>query len=290
MRNRGYANDQNAQAEARRQNAQSRANAVTQFQPSDPNNPWAGGVATTAGGQKIPNAPPPAAWLKDWSGTPQGKTALLNMTISQRQQAAQKMGLKGNDLKFFVANGKLAEPTEHTNVNIRENPDGSAVQPGAGRGAKGPANPDENVEAIVGKATQDKQAFADQWQRNDDGSYTSVDGTKQISGPEFNARIDKFRTDANPKLAKFGAMIDAKGNVQRGGATGAQPSQVPQAAQQPQQQQPAKPQQAQQPAKPLPPPDKAQFNVGKWKAANPGKDPNAAVQAAKRQGYAIVGQ
>jgi hypothetical protein len=210
--------NQDAQAAARR-------NAPIGFIPDDMANPYAGGTVTTADGRKLKGQPPPDKWLTNWERDPRNQATIGVL----RLKALKDQGISLNpEQTAIVGTGGRLTPTTHTTISVLENPDGSARLP-AGRG--GPKNPDENVEGIVAKATQDKQAFADQWHRVDgqhadalapEGSYLGFDGSKGISAAEFQSRIEKFRTDANVKLAKYGARIDEKGNVQRGNAPAAQ--------------------------------------------------------------------
>ena len=95
-----------------------------------------------------------------------------------------------------------------------------------------------------------KDAFVNEWQRVDkdnansvspEGSYVSTDGTRTMAGPEFNARVAKFRTDLNadPNMRKAGVQVDENGNTIGGEQAPAGPA-APAA-------QPAKPAAQQQP-------------------------------------------
>jgi len=197
------AQDYAAQAEAR-------ANAITSFTPDDPSNPYAGGTATTAGGKTIKGAPPPDSFINRWIKTPQGQQATQQMTLKQRAAAADQIGLKGDKRQYFLANGKLSEPTEHTSVNIRENPDGTAVAPGGngnGNGAQGPGE-------VIAKSMNDKQVYVDSLTKLDDGSLVDKSGNP-VTQQEFNARLAKFRTDlnANPVMRKSGTMVNEQGQT-----------------------------------------------------------------------------
>lgn len=80
-------------------------------------------------------------------------------------------------------------------------------------GGKGDPNADEEVSSIVADSIAKKQEFADNWVRQPDGNYTSPDFTKTMKASEFQDKIEGFRTAANAKLAKKGAMIDGSGNI-----------------------------------------------------------------------------
>lgn len=111
MRNQGYAADQNATAADRWAKAQAERNAITQFTPSDPNNPYAGGTGKTADGRTMPNVPPPDKWVQSWVKTPQGQAATQRMAAQQRTQVAEQAGLKGDERSEFIATGKVSHAT-----------------------------------------------------------------------------------------------------------------------------------------------------------------------------------
>lgn len=214
----------NALAQQRKAQAAAKLNTVDKntMGPVDPKNPYGEWQAKTPNGQVVRGLEPPAAIQKD-----------PRFIAQQRRQQLSDMANSGvkltpQEAKYFLINGKLAEPSQRTTISIRENPDGSAVQPGAGRGG-GPKNPDANVSAIVAKSIRDKDAFTNKYQRNDDGSYGNIDNpTQGLAGPEFQAKVDKFRTDANAKLAKYGKAIDDTGQiVDAPTAQGGQPQGTP---------------------------------------------------------------
>lgn len=105
MRNRAYAANQNAQAADR--NAQ-----IVDFQPKDPNNPYAGGTAKTADGRVLPNSAPPDKWIQAWVKTPQGQAASARMSAQMRTQTADAAGLKGEERSQFIATGKIVKATQ----------------------------------------------------------------------------------------------------------------------------------------------------------------------------------
>jgi hypothetical protein len=206
--NRGQAST--ARAQDFQAQAEARANAITAFTPDDPSNPYAGGTGTTAGGKTVKGIPPPDSFINRWVKTPQGQLATQQMTLKQRGAAADQIGLKGDKRQYFLANGKLAEPTERTSVNIRENPDGSAVAPNGNGNGNGAQNPG----AIIAKSIADKQAYVDGLTKLDDGTLVDKTGNP-VSQKEFNDRLDKFRTDANanPVMRKSGTMMDEQGRT-----------------------------------------------------------------------------
>jgi hypothetical protein len=277
MTNQARVQSWNALTEQRKALAQQKLTQVDPrtLGPVDPNNPFGEWRGKNAKGEVIRGLEPPASIQKDPRFIAQQRRKQLN------DMASAGIKLTPQESKFFFINGKLAEPTEHTSINIRENPDGSPVAP---KGSGGPNDP----EKLIAKNMQDKEAFINQWRRvskdeaNDampEGSYIATNGSgKFMSGPEYNARIEKFRTDlnANTNMRKAGVMVDENGNTITSGAQNPQPAK-------PLQRQPQKP-------NATPPPSQARFNVAKWKAANPKGDVTAAIAAAKAKNYAIVGQ
>jgi hypothetical protein len=74
--------------------------------PDDPNNPLGTWSARTIGGQKIAVQAPDR-----FTKSPAGISA-------QREADVKRLGLKGDEAKYYRANGKLKEPTATTNVHI----------------------------------------------------------------------------------------------------------------------------------------------------------------------------
>jgi hypothetical protein len=240
-----HVNEWNAMAQQRRAQATAKLNTVDRntLGPVDPNNPFGEWQGKTPNGQVVRGLEPPAAVQKD--------PKFISYQRRKELGEMQKMGIKlsTQEAKYYLINGKLAEPSQHTTISIHEKPDGSWDESrsgsGSGRG-KGPAQ--QNISDTVAKATQDKEVFANQWKRIDDedeakslgapvGSY--VNGTKTMSPDEFKAHIDKFRTDANVKLNKYGAHIDEQGQLH---TEPGQPQLTPGQPQQQQPQQQAQPQ------------------------------------------------
>lgn len=110
MHNQGYVAGQKGIAEDRASRAQDRDNAITQFTPTDPNNPYAGGTGVTAAGKKVENVAPPDKWMQEWVKTPQGKAAVLAMDVDARKKVAPGIGLKPGtaDYREFTATGKMS--------------------------------------------------------------------------------------------------------------------------------------------------------------------------------------
>lgn len=78
-------------------------------------------------------------------------------------------------------------------------------------GSKG--SKENEAQSIATDALQKKQKFADNFERQKDGTYLSTDASKLLSAKEFADSIDQFRVDANVKLTKLGYKIDEQGNM-----------------------------------------------------------------------------
>jgi hypothetical protein len=81
-------------------------------QPDDPKNLLGGWHVTNAGGQTV-----------RLPGPPKGREADPNVIAARRTADVQRLNLKGDDAKFYQANGKLREPAP--NVNIKQEPAGT---------------------------------------------------------------------------------------------------------------------------------------------------------------------
>ena len=143
-----------------------------------------------------------------------------------RQPSAEEIMLSGALGRWRQANGGK-DPNYEQFVEIL-----SAVK-GAGR-AGGGGN--EDVDAIVADAAGKKQEFTNGYTRRADGYYMKngallpadtnaakkmAKGDELLDPNAFQQRVDQYRLDANTKLARHGAVIDAQGNVQTGaGRTG----------------------------------------------------------------------
>jgi len=110
--------------------AAARRNAITAFTPDDPNNPYAGGTGTTADGRTIKNVPPPDKWIANWEKQPQNVANAQAQKGVATLKALEASGVKLTpEQRAIVASGGKVTPSVRTNINIRENPDGSAVAP-----------------------------------------------------------------------------------------------------------------------------------------------------------------
>lgn len=214
VRNQAYVEQVNAQAEQRRAQATAKLNTVDPktLGPVDPKNPFGEWQGRTPGGQVVRGLEPPASVQKDPRYITQQRTQWL------KDAEANGIKLTDDEKKYYYANGKLAEPTTSTHIDIHEKPDGSWAPPGNGGRPSGPHQ--QIISDTVAKATQDKQTWADGWHRitkeesNDampEGSY--IKGNQVLTPKDFQDKLDKFRTDANVKLAKYKAHIDNQGNL-----------------------------------------------------------------------------
>lgn len=252
-----YGNQIRAQQDAARAQsfaaqAAARNKVPVSFTPHDAGNPYAGGTVTAADGTKS-EGPPPDSWVQRWVKTPQGQLAALQMTVKQRGEVADQIGLKGEARQRYMVDPKNTFPTEHQSVSIREG--------GSGGGANGSGSNPNDPGPIIAKNMQDKQAYVDSLTKMPDGTYTDKTGAT-ISPQQFNDRIEKFRTDlnANPVMRKTGTMVDAQGNTvnnrfsrnpQPAAQSQIQAQQTPAATQQ---QRPATQTQQKPPARVTPPP------------------------------------
>jgi hypothetical protein len=205
-------------------------------QPDDPKNPMGTWHATTVGGQPLKLNQPPDSYLT----TPQGKDAA---ETARRAKLVQDNRLTGDDAKQVLVNGQLRESApvaalqEYTDWKTAfrdENgrvPNASEI---AGWRKGGTSNNVlDEVSAIVADATQQKEAFAQKYQRGPvTGRYVPADRNSgpTLSPEEFKARIDGYRTGANTKLAKYGYAMDEQGQVGSTAATSKPPAGAPQSA------------------------------------------------------------
>ena len=257
--------------------AKQRANAITAFTPDDPANPYAGGTGTTADGRTVKGVPPPDKWLANWEKNPDNVANSKAQAGVKTLKALEAAGVKLTpEQRAIVASGGKVTPSVRTTVNIRENPDGSAVTP-AGK----------NVPTITGFDNLLKQRTADYnlWQKNYDNE------AKAARTPTQKAAVDaKYAGQQNDLQAKWNQTLadyDPKGTLQH-----AEPpqqmspagNQLPAAAQQ----RPAGV--APPPISPAAPPHPAThtFSIAAWQRANPKGDPNAAKTAAAQQGFKVV--
>jgi hypothetical protein len=226
--NQARVRDWNAQAQQRQAMAQQRLKQVDPrtIRPVDPKDPFGEYMGTSPDGTVVRGLEPPASIQKD----PRYITA-QNLAKVQSMKAA---GIKMTpEQEAIVASGGKITPSVHTNINVRENPDGSAVQPREPRNPANNPNADLAASAIVSDAMQKKQNFTDSYVRQPDGSYKLDDSLKDtvnlpevLSPQEFHDKIEEIgRTTPNKALARFGRQIDQDGNL-----VGGQPGSAPGAA------------------------------------------------------------
>lgn len=113
MTNQAKVADWNAQADQRKAMAQAKLNTVDKntLGPVDPNNPFGEWQGKTPGGQVVRGLEPPPAIQKD----PRFQRQQRFQAISDMQ----KNGIRLNpqEQKYYVSNGKLAEPTTHVSIS-----------------------------------------------------------------------------------------------------------------------------------------------------------------------------
>lgn len=227
-----------------RAQADARGKVPVGFVPDDKDNPYAGGTVTLANGSTV-KGPPPDKWLTAWERDPANKAKADAIKGIQTLKSMRDAGIVVSpENAQIIASGGHVTPAVRTSISIEENPDGSARTPGG----------QNDPQTLIAQHLQDKQSFADGWQRVDaahagpgvpEGSYVPADTdlsdvktgdfkpgkTNFLSGQQFNDKIDKFRTDLNakPEMQKAGIGIDHNGNVTRGGSTqpGTQAAPVP---------------------------------------------------------------
>jgi hypothetical protein len=90
---------------------------------------------------------------------------------------------------------------------------------GRGGGAAGPKEADARAQAIVADADEKKQNFADDYTRNDDGSYSSNSGKPDLTPQQFQDKIDGFRVASNKQLAGLGYTVGPDGQMAKVGGT-----------------------------------------------------------------------
>lgn len=208
------------------------------------------GKDETTGATGMENATTDAQREKDTAAnnSPAAKLQLNQDEFNQRQQRVATMPhLSPLQKTLYMLNGKIPDPQQPNEAEVNAaqaaraltvfkmshggqgpktledfNQIQSAARGMMDRGKSGDPNADDEVSSIVADATGKKQEFADQYERNADGSYskkgTYEDPKTTISAQEFQDKIDQFRSDANTKLAKKGAQIDAQGKLVRSGA------------------------------------------------------------------------
>lgn len=187
------------------------------WKPDDPNNPLGGYSGVSLGGKPIYSSEPPKS---------------VQLTSGYRRAAGAAMGLSGHELTRYALTGTMPVEKVPRQASADEMMWGTYVRslghaPTAQdvinfkRGTPG----DNDPETVIAKNMQAKDAFENQWKRvgKDDatnstpeGSYVSTDGTgRMMTGPEFNSRVEKFRTDLNDStpMRKSGTQVDSNGNT-----------------------------------------------------------------------------
>jgi hypothetical protein len=172
--------------------------------------------------------------------SPEGAAALSQAQFDQRGKQADALHLRGANRDLYMANGKIPDPRQATSEEVARS---QALQVFRQKNGRGPATMDELNEVnaaasgrlkgegqddpvgpIVADSTGKKQEFINNYARQADGTYLrngadkfSVTQGDKLTGAQYNQMVDQFRLDANTKLARHGAQIDATGQVQRRG-------------------------------------------------------------------------
>lgn len=236
--------------------------------PVDPNNPFGEWQGKNAKGEVIRGLEPPPAVQKDPRYIAQQRRSEL------AQMTKDGIKLTPQETKFYLINGKLAEPSQHTTISIRENPDGSPVQPRGGHGGGMTSSLNDRIIKEKNVAMSKAQEQHASGAMSDDEYQQAL----QDAQDNYEQRIEEATGQKQPHVTvndKFqfvddsGKVLPASGSSQ---AKGVQPAQ-PQRQQQPQQEGPGA---------------GKTFSVSRWQAANPKGDANAAKQMAQSQGYKVV--
>jgi hypothetical protein len=173
------------------------------WKPDDPNNPLGGYSGTSIGGKPLHSAAPPKSVQLD----PEYKIAAAAAKGTPFTTEQQQILRSGGKLTFRPPpNPRQANAEEQQwDAYVRSLGHAPTTQDVINfkRGTPG----DNDPETVIAKNMQAKDAFINQWRRvgkdestssTPEGSYVSTDGIGRImTGPEFNARVEKFRTDLN---------------------------------------------------------------------------------------------
>lgn len=271
MTNQARVDNWNAQAQQRKAAAQAKLNTVDKntMGPVDPNNPMGEWQGKTPGGQVVRGLEPPAAIQKSPAyQMQQRRNDLKGMT-------AAGIKLTPQEAKYYVVNGKLTDPTAHTDIHINEKPDGSWAPPGnGGRGAGMTQGKQDqiihNKNTAMAKAQQQHAAGL-----MDDDEYQSA---LQDAQDDFEQRIE-HETGQKPEHVTVGKDFQ----FQSGGNT--LPPSNPQQAQQPAQQQAPPPQQQQAAVQNGNGQQLADVNLAKQYLAKAGGNKQMARQLAAKDGW-----
>ena len=194
FRNQGYVANQQAQAEDRAAQAAARRNAIVQFTPDDPKDPYSGGTGVTADGRTVKNVAPPDKWLANWERDPKNKAAAEAAAGVQRLQRMKAAGIKLTpEQEAIVASGGKVTPAVHTNINIRENPDGSAVTP------KTAKIPQALQDRIVSQKNQQMQRAQQQLSSGAIDAETAQ-AAMQDAQDNFEQRVEQLTGQPQPHL------------------------------------------------------------------------------------------
>lgn len=199
------------------------------WKPDDPKNPLGGYSGVSIGGKPIHSAEPPKS---------------VQLTSGYRRAAGSAMGLTGHELTRYALTGTMPAEKAPRQASAEDMQWGAYLRSlghppttqdviNFKRGTPG----DNDPETIIAKNMQAKDAFENQWRRvgkdeatssTPEGSYVSTDGTgRMMPGPEFNSRVEKFRTDLNAStpMRKSGTQVDSTGTTISAGPTQQQPPQ-----------------------------------------------------------------
>jgi hypothetical protein len=153
------------------------------------------------------------------------------ITLQRNDEASQARN-DANDVRQQLATtreqlaneqGRHNQATEQTREEANDirnrSVDAMFARIGATIGDKANKN-DLDAQGMVEDHLDKKQSFADQYERQDDGSYSNRQTGKSLTGQEFNDKIEGFRGDLNKRMAAKGYQMDAKGNIVKGSAIG----------------------------------------------------------------------
>ena len=277
--NQARVRDWQAQANQRKAMAQAKLNTVDKntLGPVDPQNPMGEWQGKTPGGQTVRGLEPPEAIQKDPRYQRQSRMADV--------QDMLKRGIKmtPDQQTYYVVNGKLAQPTEHTTISVKEG--GEAKPAAVRRGTPGQfAILDRTTQAAYDKAEKDYRA---------DLSIANTQEEKDAALAKLNQAKATIGATHSQQLRDLGG-IPAEDSQQGGG--GAQPGAATQArpaANTAQQPAAAPAQQAPKTFSPAEVPKNVSLPPGHAWVKDPngviGHIPQANVAKAIQRGYAILG-
>jgi hypothetical protein len=263
--------DQNASRQANAASRQQDADTkriIETGKPVDENNPGGDWKGYDSNGKLVDASAARDAWLKTSDGQ-----------LFSRGKQADKIGLKGNDRMYYMANGKLREPGQTTNFHMpnaesQEYEDWKASTIRANGG--NPLTP-QQVESYHNRNRldmTDNQLGAIETNKNNRMTKAQdlADAGKLDEG-EYRSELQAAQNEYEQRLSAAGHPVTHK-TLQKdwSWSDGGQPQQSPQSQTPPQQQQQAPPQQQQAaPQQKLPPNPKLPMGDGQKKL-----DPNTA--------------